>query len=208
MSMDPFTEGLSRYLPPGYLARVAEVTLGIAGCGGIGSNCAHNLVRCGFQRFLLVDDDIVEPSNLNRQFYFSDQTGQAKVDMLKTNLLAISRRLDIQAVKLKITEDNIGDLFNGCAVVVEAFDEPADKKMLLENCFHPDRLIVSVSGIGGYGETDRIVTRKVNDNLFIVGDFNSEISESLHPYAPAVTLAAAKQADIVFNHYMQYFDRL
>lgn len=52
--------------------------IGIAGAGGIGSNVAANLVRSGVTSLKIVDFDRVESSNLNRQFYFSDQIGCLK----------------------------------------------------------------------------------------------------------------------------------
>ncbi|MBP5226911.1 MAG: ThiF family adenylyltransferase, partial [Kiritimatiellae bacterium] len=56
--------------------------VGIAGAGGLGSNCAMHLVRAGLTRLVIADFDIVNESNLNRQFYFRDQLGQKKVTAL------------------------------------------------------------------------------------------------------------------------------
>ncbi len=53
--------------------------IGIAGAGGIGSNVAANLVRSGVSCLKIIDFDRIEPSNLNRQFYFQDQVGCLKV---------------------------------------------------------------------------------------------------------------------------------
>jgi sulfur carrier protein ThiS adenylyltransferase len=58
------------------------MNIGIAGVGGIGSNVAVNLVRSGIASLKIVDFDRVEPSNLNRQFYFHDQIGRLKVEAL------------------------------------------------------------------------------------------------------------------------------
>ncbi len=225
--MNPFENGLRRYLTNDDLERASRVTIGIAGCGGIGSNTAQLLVRCGFKRFLLVDHDILEASNLNRQFFFPDQIGHPKVEMLKANLLAINPDLSIQTVNVEVTQGNVKSLFAGCHVVVEGFDSPLSKKILVESVLssrgrsghmaskdekrdekaEPGELgertqwplLVAVSGIAGTGNTDAIVTRKIRDNFYMVGDFQSEISETLHPYAPGIAVAAAKQADVVFN---------
>lgn len=70
--MNMFVEGLGRYFSGEQLERIRRVKVGIAGAGGLGSNCAFNLVRSGFSDFVICDFDIVEPSNLNRQFYFAD----------------------------------------------------------------------------------------------------------------------------------------
>lgn len=198
-----FERGLLRYFPVDYLKRIAGITIGIAGCGGIGSNCAHNLVRCGFRKFLLVDHDSVAPSNLNRQFFFRNQIGASKVGMLEKNLLAVNPGLDIQVLEQELLPLNMAETFKECDVIVEGFDEPVSKKQLVEACLHPDKLVVAVSGIAGTGNTDAIITRKVSPGFYIVGDFSSGVSEICHPYAPGVTIAAAKQADVVLNHFLQ-----
>jgi sulfur carrier protein ThiS adenylyltransferase len=52
-----------------------KFTVGIAGCGGLGSNCAVALARSGVGRLVLADFDCVERSNLNRQYFFLSQVG-------------------------------------------------------------------------------------------------------------------------------------
>ncbi len=76
--------------------------IGIAGVGGIGSNVAVHLVRAGCTSLKLVDFDRVEHSNLNRQFYFIDQIGGYKVDMLRENLLRIVPEATIETAKLRL----------------------------------------------------------------------------------------------------------
>ena len=64
--------------------------VGIAGLGGLGSAVAVALARMGVGRLVLVDFDVVEPSNLNRQQYFVDQLGQSKALALGENLKRIN----------------------------------------------------------------------------------------------------------------------
>ena len=59
--------------------------IGIGGAGGLGSNVAVNLVRSGITDIKIADFDVIEQSNLNRQFYFRDQIGQNKVNALYEN---------------------------------------------------------------------------------------------------------------------------
>ena len=71
--------------------------------------------------------------------------------------------------------------------------------MLAEEYIASDKLLVSVSGLGGYGMADRIITRKVRDNFYLIGDGTSEVGEDKKPFAPCVMIAAAKQADVVLE---------
>ena len=66
------------YLAPEERAALESVRVGIAGAGGLGSNCAMHLVRSGVKHITIADFDVVNESNLNRQFFFHDQIGQKR----------------------------------------------------------------------------------------------------------------------------------
>ncbi|HON12172.1 MAG TPA: sulfur carrier protein ThiS adenylyltransferase ThiF [Chitinispirillaceae bacterium] len=197
--MSPFSSYLESFFSPEQLSLIRKTHVGIAGAGGLGSNCASILVRCGFERFTIVDFDLVSPSNLNRQFYFPDQIGKPKVESIRENLLRINPGLSLATFQCKVTGNNIEELFGDCDLVVEAFDNPESKAMLAEVLISKDRPVVSVSGIGGYGNADGIVSRKIKPNFYLVGDGVSEVNSTVKPYAPRVMVAAAKQADIVLS---------
>ena len=95
--MNAFYKNLINKLGEDNFKKVQSVRIGIAGLGGLGSNCALSLVRVGFIKFTMVDFDIIEYSNLDRQFYFSDQVGQDKISALAVNLRRINPNLDITA---------------------------------------------------------------------------------------------------------------
>jgi sulfur carrier protein ThiS adenylyltransferase len=202
-NLNRFEKGLLKYLTPECLKKLSTIHIGIAGCGGIGSNCAHNLIRCGFKKFILVDPDCVDTSNLNRQFYFDTQVGYPKVEMLQQNLIAINDNLSIQTIQDDINADNIAQILGQCDVIVEAFDNVASKKILAETFLNTSKLVVTVSGMGGYGDCDTIMCRKIKENFYMVGDCMSEVTDNVHPYSPKTNIAAAKQADIIFNYYIQ-----
>lgn len=197
--MDTFEQGLGRYFSPEALARIRGVRVGVAGAGGLGSNCAQLLVRSGFTDFVIVDEDVIEASNLNRQFYFSRQIGQPKAHALRENLLAINPCLHIQAVVQAVTPDNVDALFSDRQVVIEAFDRPQAKAMLVARCLGRNVFLVAASGLAGCGDTDAITTHRIRDNFFIVGDLKSAIGPDTPPLGPRVAVAAAKQADLVLG---------
>jgi sulfur carrier protein ThiS adenylyltransferase len=151
------------------------MNIGIAGVGGIGSNVAVNLVRSGVRVLTIVDFDRVEPSNLNRQFYFADQIGRYKVDALRENLQRIVPILQINAHVQRIDSANCRPLFADCNLIVEGFDRQTDKKMLLET-FGSERIVVSACGIAG-AELEFIRTRRIG-TCHIVGDFTTDCSQA------------------------------
>lgn len=197
--MNATRQGITAYLGEAATERLGEFTVGIAGAGGLGSNCAMHLVRSGFARFVIADFDVVEPSNLNRQFYFPTQVGRPKVQALAENLMAIAPDIRVEAHCLRLDRDLARDIFEDCDVVVEAVDDPTAKKMLAEALLMQDKLFVAASGMGGWGRSDAIVTRRLREDFIVVGDMTTECSESAPPLSPMVGVAAAKQADVVLS---------
>nr|WP_321467767.1 sulfur carrier protein ThiS adenylyltransferase ThiF [uncultured Desulfobulbus sp.] len=149
--------------------------IGIAGVGGIGSNVALNLVRSGVSRLRLVDFDRVEPSNLNRQFYFADQVGMFKVEALVVNLTRINPSLQLEGLVQRIDQGNCSQLFNDCDLIVEGFDRQVDKKMLFE-AFAGSRIVVSANGIAG-SDLATIGSRKFGRG-YIAGDFATDCTDA------------------------------
>ncbi|SHJ33348.1 sulfur carrier protein ThiS adenylyltransferase ThiF [Lutispora thermophila] len=198
--MNDFWYGLEKYIGGENMEKLQRIKIGIAGAGGLGSNCAFNLVRSGFKKFKIVDYDIVELSNLNRQFYFIDQIGMPKVEALKKNLERINPHLELETYQLKVNAENIMKLFDDCEVIVEAFDDVASKTLLAEKFFSSGKLVICASGLGGWGNTDEIKVRKVHSKFYVVGDMISEVGNQIPPMSPRVNIAAAKQADIVLDY--------
>ena len=172
------------------------IRVGIAGVGGIGSNIAMHLVRAGCTTMKLVDFDRVELSNLNRQFYFIDQLGKYKVDMLRENLLRINPHAAIETARVRLTPENMLDTFSDCRILVEGFDDQEAKKMLLETFADLDIPIVSASGIAGR-ELETIRVHRLG-RCTIIGDFQSDFrTDSL--YGPKIAVIAAMMADCVLK---------
>ena len=198
-----FEEALGSAFGAGNLRKIQQATIGIAGAGGLGSNCAVNLVRSGFLKFVIVDFDVIDFSNLNRQFYFYNQGGLPKVEALRGNLLAINPNLQLDLRQQKIEEDNVEAIFEKCDVIVEAFDQARYKKMIVEHYIQSDKFIVSASGLAGWSNSDDLKVHKIKNNFYLVGDLFSEVNKDLPPCAPRVNIAAAKQADIILDYILR-----
>jgi sulfur carrier protein ThiS adenylyltransferase len=69
---------------------LSKFRVGIAGAGGLGSNCAVALARSGVGTLVIADFDVIEEPNLNRQYYFTDQIGLMKTVALKDNIANIT----------------------------------------------------------------------------------------------------------------------
>ncbi|HSB05381.1 MAG TPA: sulfur carrier protein ThiS adenylyltransferase ThiF [Thermodesulfobacteriota bacterium] len=186
---------------PGIHQKIRNSVVGIAGLGGLGSSIAIALARLGVGTLILVDFDIVEPSNLNRQQYFLQQTGMPKVQALQENLSKINPYVKIQPCIEKITRDNIDRIFSEAEVVVEAFDRAEQKAMLINTISEkmPDKYIVAASGLAGYGDNNEIQTVRFSSRIFIVGDQKTAAQPGVGLMAPRVGIAAHHQANTVLR---------
>ena len=182
------------------LEKLRNTTIGIAGCGGLGSNCAMALARAGVGRLVIADFDSVTPENLDRQYYFREQVGQKKVLALQENIRKVNPDIDVQVHDVRLGPDEVLQIFKNCQVIVEAFDRADMKLMIIETVSErfPDKFIIAGSGLAGYGANNALRTRRLG-NLFVCGDETSEVTPELPPLAPRVGVVAAMQANQVLE---------
>ena len=122
-----------------------------------------------------------------------------KVEALKMNLLRINPLIDLEIAAIRLDENNLASLFIDCDVVAECLDRPEMKSALAAALLPLNKLIVSVSGLGGYGQSDDIRIHRVKENLIIIGDLQSDITTK-PALSPRVNIAAAKQADVILEY--------
>lgn len=186
---------------PGVHERIRTASVGIAGVGGLGSAVAVALARIGVGTLILADFDIVEPSNLNRQQFFVDQLGLPKVTALADNLRRINPYVKLEVHHVRLTAENIAAIFTNARVLVEAFDRPDQKAMLVESfrsrC--PGRPVVAASGLAGFGPANSVQTRRAGRDFFLVGDGSSAAGPGEGLMAPRVGVAAHHQANAVLR---------
>lgn len=175
-------------------------TVGIAGAGGLGSNVAMHLTRVGIGKLIVADFDVVQESNLNRQFYFRHQLGAKKVEALKTNLLAINPELNIVIHSIKLDALSIREIFNDVDIMVEAFDRAEMKEVIAEvfQTEYPNIPLVMGNGMAGWGKSNEMRVNRFG-NLYICGDGVSEIADELPPLSPRVGICAAMQANVALE---------
>ena len=119
-------------------ARVAAVRVAVFGVGGVGGWCAEALVRSGVRSLVLVDDDDVAPSNINRQRQAKPSTvGRRKVEVLREMLLDIVPDADITAIPERSTPQSAArfdGIIDGSDFVIDAIDSVDCKAHLIQRC--------------------------------------------------------------------------
>jgi sulfur carrier protein ThiS adenylyltransferase len=184
---------------------LSKFRVGIAGAGGLGSNCAVALARSGIGTLVICDFDFVEEENLTRQYYFTGQEGMMKTNALKENLNRINPSTFVIVHQKKITAIDIPEIFGDCHVIVEAFDGADMKEMLINTVQKslPGIPIIVGSGLAGWGKSNEIKCRRIDDSLYVCGDESTETGENMPPLAPRVGVVANMQANVVLEILMK-----
>jgi tRNA A37 threonylcarbamoyladenosine dehydratase len=138
-------------------ARVA-----VFGIGGVGSFASEALVRAGLGKIIIVDYDIIDITNINRQIHATSRTVDLpKVEVMKDRLLEINPSLDIIAIKDVYKDENKDRLLSqDYDYVIDAIDMVSAKINLIENCKRLNIPIISCMGAGN----------KLNPTMLQVGD--------------------------------------
>jgi sulfur carrier protein ThiS adenylyltransferase len=180
--------------------KLKNASVGIAGIGGLGSNAAIALVRAGIGRLVLVDFDKVEESNLDRQYYFLDQIGKPKVDVIKESIRRIDPNVKVETYDLKLERGSMAKPFKDVDVVIEALDKAVTKTEFIEEILLnlPEKPIVAASGVAGYGHSERIVTKRLG-KLNMCYDEYALSSENDILMAPRVCLIANWEANLALE---------
>lgn len=190
---------------PGIHDKLKNGSVAIAGIGGLGSNIAVSLARMGVGHIKLVDFDVVEPSNINRQYFFLDQLGMTKTTALHETLQRVNPYIQYSVENTFVTENNINDIFKGFDIVIESFDKAETKAMFIRHCMQhfKESLIIGASGVAGAHDTASLEIRKLGKNTYIVGDCIHEAKPGEGLMATRVTVAANIQANIAVRHLLE-----
>ncbi|SFB80443.1 adenylyltransferase and sulfurtransferase [Halobiforma haloterrestris] len=115
--------------------RLLEGSVLVVGAGGLGSPAIQYLAAAGVGRIGIVDDDVVERSNLQRQIVHGDgDVGRPKVDSAADYVAALNPDVDVETNELRLTADNVGNLVADYDVVLDASDNFATRYLLNDHC--------------------------------------------------------------------------
>ena len=138
------------------LARLAEARVAVIGLGGVGSSCAEALARGGVGRLVLLDRDVVAPSNINRQaLAFQSTIGRPKAEVMGQMVLDINPAATVEAHVAFLDKNALPEQMDGLGpldYVVDAIDTVAQKLRLAQWC--QERGVPELSAMGGANKLD------------------------------------------------------
>jgi molybdopterin/thiamine biosynthesis adenylyltransferase len=115
------------------LGRLAATRITLCGAGALGSHLADNLARQGCGPLRVIDRDRVEEHNVSTQLYGESEVGAWKVEALRNRLFRAAG-VEVDAVNKELTERNARSLLKGAAIVIDAFDNAAARRLVQQTC--------------------------------------------------------------------------
>ncbi|MDO5328895.1 MAG: HesA/MoeB/ThiF family protein [Coriobacteriia bacterium] len=127
----------------------------VVGCGGLGGYVVEELARIGVLNITVIDCDVFEESNLNRQaFSTTENLGKSKVDVTKERVTLINPDVKLNAIKDRLTRANAKDLVSNHDLVIDCLDNFKDRFWLANAC--KEMPIIYGAIAGWYGQVSTI----------------------------------------------------
>ena len=167
---------------------IKNKTVLILGLGGVGSYTCESLIRSGIENIIIVDNDKIDITNLNRQLMTNiNNIGEYKVDVWYDRIQSINPHCNIIKIKEFIDKTNIDILFNkNIDYVIDACDTIDTKVLLIEKCKKNNIKIISCMGTGN----------KMNPSLLKITDISKTNYDKL------AKIMRKKLKDLGINHVM------
>lgn len=129
----------------------------VVGCGGLGGYVISNLARIGVENLTIVDCDVFEETNLNRQIFSNENNlGKKKVDVVKENISTINSSVKIVAIDKTLNSDNTREIIAGHDCIVDCLDNFKDRFWLAHACEQENLPIIYGAIAGWYGQVSTI----------------------------------------------------
>lgn len=130
----------------------------VVGLGGVGSYAAEAIARSGVGKMTIVDGDIVDPSNRNRQLpALSTTHGMSKAALMQERIMAINPDIQLTTINTFLTPEKVEELLaKRYSYIIDAIDSLTPKVTLLSTAYYKNMRIVSSMGAGGKMDPTRV----------------------------------------------------
>lgn len=148
------------------MERLRSAHVLVVGLGGVGAYAAEMLCRAGVGRMTIVDADMVQPTNINRQLPALHSTqGMKKVEVLETRYKDINPVLDLRVLPVFLKDENIPELLDAASYdfVVDAIDTLAPKCHLIAEALKRRIKIISSMGAGAKSDITQVRFADIGD---------------------------------------------
>ena len=147
------------------IARLENSHVLICGLGGVGSYAAEFIARAGVGTMTIIDGDVFDPTNKNRQLLAMDSTiGQSKAELLANRILDINPSIKLNVLKEFVQPERVGEILNTYKpdIVMDCIDSITPKLTWLIACKRNKIKVISSMGAGGKLDPTKIETRDIS----------------------------------------------
>lgn len=132
------------------ITKLRKTKVLIVGIGGVGGHALESIVRIGIENIIIVDKDIVDITNLNRQIIsLNSNIGEKKVEVAKKRILDINPNCNVKTYDMFLDSSNMDELFlQDIDYVIDACDTVTTKILLIKKCIEKNIKIISSMGTG------------------------------------------------------------
>ena len=146
--------------------KISNLNILLVGLGGVGSFVFESLIRAGVNNLTIVDYDVVTLSNINRQLVANLNTiGRKKIDVATEHAKEINNKINIKALDIKITSENINNLKSDYDFIVDACDSIDAKISLIKFAKEHNIKIISSMGMGNRLKPQNIKISSLNKTI-------------------------------------------
>ena len=206
------------------LSKLNNTRVLVIGLGGVGGILTETLVRNGIKNITIIDNDIVDTTNKNRQIIAMDSTvGKKKTEVMKERLLDINKDCNVTIISEFIDKNNIDLLFKEpIDYVVDACDTVSTKILIIEECLKRNIKVLSSMGMGkktnlsklkimdirktSYDKLAKVVRKKlrddgINEKVMVLSSDEEPIDtkDNIGSYSPLTSSAGLLMADYVIK---------
>lgn len=206
------------------LEKLHKAKVVVIGVGGVGGILTETLIRNGIENITIVDNDIVDLTNKNRQIIALDSTiGKTKTEVLKARLLDINSNINIKTISEFISKDNIDIIFNDeVDYVIDACDTVETKILLIEESLKRNIKVLSSMGMGkklnlsklkiidirktSYDKLAKIIRKRlrddgINEKIMVLSSDEEPIftKDTIGSYSPLTSYAGLLMADYIIK---------
>lgn len=189
-------------LSPEECALLRTKHVGVVGCGGLGGYVIESLARIGIGTLTVIDGDVFEPSNLNRQLLSEESLlGTSKAEAAAARVQRINSEVSVTAIQAFFTEENGTGLLKGCDLVIDALDNIPSRHLLANICGQMGLTLVHGAISGWHGQVTVIQPGSgVYDKLYPPRASNAP-KKGNPPFTPAVcaSLQAAEAVKLLIG---------
>lgn len=207
------------------ISKLNSATIAIIGLGGVGGSALESIVRSGINNIIIVDKDIVDITNLNRQVIsLTNNIGMSKVDVAESRIKLINPNCNVVKLNMFLDDSNMNELFKyNIDYVIDACDTTDTKVSLIKKCINRNIKVISSMGTGNkfdpskleildisktsYDPLAKVMRRKLNDmgikHVMVVSSTETPLniegvgSNSLVPNSAGILLASYVIRDII-----------